>query len=355
MKRLASLAGTAPVAPLAVLACLAALSATPAAAQQPVTLGYFNAPAPGAPIRRPPTLGLAIGGDVHRAVMDTGSTGVVISATSIADLASLPALGPGQVVYSSSGRIMRGIHVMAPVTVVGADGTRLTTRPIRVLAVTRIDCTRRARNCRPIDAPRRVAMLGIGFARGTAGAGGAERNPFLNLPGMGSGAAAGAQGRGYVIGRQSVQVGLAPGDKTGFAIVKLAPRSGPGDWAPTPACLSLDARTPPACGTLLMDTGVTTMYLSATDAQRAGLETLGPRGEPEVAEGTRLAVAPGASQGAPAYGFTVGDLADPVAPERVILVGTGARPPFVNTTVRALNAFDYLFDADAGEVGFRMR
>ena len=56
---------------------------------------------------------------------------------------------------------------------------------------------------------------------------------------------------------------------------------------------------------------------------------------------------------APGYTFTAGDRDDAVVPERVILVGRGQRPPFVNTTVRALNAFDYLFDAEAGAVGFR--
>lgn len=344
------------------LAFLPALAGAPAAAQQAVTLPYFNAPADGEPIRRPPTLGLAVGGEVHRAVMDTGSTGVVISATSIADFDTLPVLGPGKLTYSSSGRIMRGVYVEAPVTVVGADGTRFTTRPIRILAVTRIDCLRAARSCTPVKAPRRVAMLGIGFARtrdespGT----GPRGNPFLNAPGMGTPDRLGALGRGYVAGRRSVTVGLAAADKAGFRLVKLKADPPTGDWAATPVCLALDGRAPAACGSLLMDTGVTTMFLTLPDAQTAGLATLDPRGATVLADGVALAVSPGEGQGAPAYGFTVGDRADPVVPERVILVGAGRmgrnpRAPFVNTTVRALNAFDYLFDADAGEVGFRPR
>ncbi|MFS8037851.1 hypothetical protein ACI7BZ_12970 [Xanthobacter sp. AM11] len=321
--------------------------AIPAAAQQAVTLPYFNAPAEGAPIRRPPTLGLAIGGAVHRAVMDTGSTGVVIAASSIPGFAALEPLGTGQITYTSSGRVMRGVHVRTPVTVVGADGTRLTTRPIVVLAVTRIDCLATARNCVPVEAPRRVAMLGIGFARSRHAGTGPERNPFLNPAGMEQ------AGRGYVVGRRAVKVGLSPDDKAGFSLVKLQPDAATGDFAPTPACLALDQRTPPACGSLLMDTGVTTMFLSLPDAQTSGLLARDRRGEPVLAAGTTLAVSPSEGASTPAYGFTVGDRANPVAPERVIVVGGGTRPPFVNTTVRALNAFDYLFDADAGEVGFR--
>lgn len=345
----------APVRRLALLAVLLAATLQSAAAQQAVTLPYLNAPAEGEPIRRPPTLGLSLGGPVRRAVMDTGSTGVVVSATAIAGFDALPVLGPGTLTYTSSGRVMRGVYVRTPVTVIGADGTQFTTRPIPVLAVTRIDCLATARDCVPIAAPRRVAMLGVGFARARDRQPGAgpERNPFLALPGMGDKGVPGTLGRGYVVGRRAVQVGLAAADKAGFSRVRLTADAKTGDWSPTPACLALDARTPPACGTLLLDTGVTTMFLTLPDAQTLGLEELDPRGERVVADGVPLAVRPGPRAGAPAYGFTVGDRADPVAPEGVILVGGGTRAPFVNTTVRALNAFDYLFDADAGEVGFR--
>ncbi|MFG1291061.1 hypothetical protein [Xanthobacter versatilis] len=334
---------------------LPALAAGGAAAQQGLTLPYLNAPPDGAPIRRPPTLGLSVGGEIHRAVMDTGSTGVVVSATSIAGFEALPQLGPGELTYSSSGRIMRGVYVETPVTLTGADGTSLTTRPIRVLAVTRIDCLKRARSCRPQEAPRRVAMLGIGFARSRDHQPGAtpERNPFLNLPGMGTPGQPGALGRGYVVRRQSVTVGLSAGDAQGFSQVKLTADPQTGDWAATPVCLSLAGRTPAACGTLLMDTGVTTMFLSLPLAQTDGLAIRSARGAPVVANGTRLAVSPGPGATAPAYAFTVGDASDPVVPQAAMLVGRGRRPIFVNTTVRALNAFDYLFDADAGVVGFR--
>lgn len=342
------------VRPALAILFLAAGLAAPARAQEPVMLRYLNAPAPGEPIRRSPTLGLAVGGETHSAIMDTGSTGVVISATSIAGFESLPPLGPGRVFYSSSGRIMRGVFVEVPVTVVGADGTRLTTRPIRVLAVTRIDCARRARSCRPIDMPRRVSMLGIGFARGRADD--AARNPFLNLPGMGARGEAAALARGYVVGREGVRVGITDRDREGFSLVKLRPDARTGDWEAAPVCLALEGRTPRACGTMLMDTGVTSMFLTLPDAQTEGLENVGPRGEPELGDGVSLAVSPGEGAQAPAYGFTVGDHANPVAPERVIMVRRPpGRPAFVNTTVHALNAFDYLFDDSRGEVGFRMR
>lgn len=327
-----------------------------AQAQQPVFLPYFNAPVAGQPIHRPPTLGIAIGGAVHRAVMDTGSTGVVIAATSIAGFDALTPLGPGEITYTSSGRIMRGVNVKVPVTLVGADGTRVTTRPIPVLAVTRIDCLRTARDCRPQDGPRRVAMLGVGFARAhdrQPGAGPA-RNPFLNLPGMGAtGGPAGPLARGYIVTRQGVQVGLAPNDGASFRQVALQLDAAGGDFGPVPACLALDNRAPAACGSLLLDTGVASMFLTLPPAQTEGLDTLDPRGARVLAEGVAVSIHAGPDATAPGYAFSVGDREDPVVPERVILVGRGQRPPFVNTTVRALNAFDYLFDAEAGAVGLR--
>lgn len=344
-------------ATLLLLPLLAAAMATPVLAQQPAFLPYLNARADGAPILRPPTLSMSInGGPARRAIMDTGSTGVVVSASAIPGFDQLTPLGPGELTYTSSGRIMRGVNVMVPVTVTGADGTSVTTQPIPVLAVTRIDCLRNARSCRPIDAPRRVSMLGIGFARAKdrqPGAGPA-RNPFLNVAGMGqTGTGTADFKRGYVVTRRGVQVGLAQGDGEAFSKVKLGSDAATGDWQPIPACLSLNGRTPAACGTMLLDTGVSVMYLTLPPAQTDGLDMPGLRGGRVVMDGASLAIAPGEGQPAPAYGFTVGDRGNPVTPARVILVGRGDRPAFVNTTVRALNAFDYLFDADAGEAGFR--
>ncbi|WP_238121268.1 MULTISPECIES: hypothetical protein [unclassified Xanthobacter] len=344
-------AARAPAAPTIIAGAALLIATTMASAQTagPVTLPYLNAPAPGAPITAPPTLGISIGGAMHRAVMDTGSTGVIISASSIAHLDQLPDLGPGSLTYSSSGRIMRGRYVVAPVTVHGADGRRVTTRPLPVLAVSRIDCLKTARNCTPRDKPRGVAMLGIGFARerdhqpqGTP-----EKNPFLNLPNM----APGALRRGYVVSRQGVQVGLT-GAEEGFTRISLARSDIPGEWAPLPACLSLAGRQPPACGTLLMDTGVTRMYLTVPESQSAGL-LAGGGADARLAPGTPVQVVPPNGVAGPRYGFTAGDAADPLAPAEIVVSRRARRAPFINTTVRFLNGFDYLYDADAGVVGLR--
>ncbi len=336
---------------------LPAHAASPGSAEgtaRPVGLRYLNAPPEGEPLLRSPLLGISINGGRRRAVMDTGSTGIVISASAIPGWQSLPDLGPGKLTYTSSGRVMVGRYVEAAVTITGADGASLTTRPMPVLAVTGIECLMAARDCEPSTAPEHVSMLGVGFARESdrQSGGTPEKNPFLNLPGMGApGGPAGPLGRGYIVTRAGVQVGLSPADGAGFTRVALAPGEIPGEWRAAPACYSLAGRTPPACGTMLVDTGVVRSFLTVPEAQFAGL--LAPDGAPRLADGTRVDVVPGPGAAAPHYGYAVGDWMNPVAPTEVVVVPHAGKPAFLNTSVRFLNAYDYLYDADGGAVGFR--
>src|SRR3954470_12465530 len=113
------------------------VSGNHAFAQGGVFLRYLNAPASGADIAEPPRLHVSFGGREHTAVMDTGSTGMAVSANAIPDLARLPSEGDGTLTYSSAGRVMRGTWVRTRVTVRGANGATVTTSPIPVLAVTR--------------------------------------------------------------------------------------------------------------------------------------------------------------------------------------------------------------------------
>lgn len=334
-------------------AMLPAPAASAAESAHPVTLRYLNAPAPGRPILHPPKLSLSINGRARPAVMDTGSTGIVVAASAIPNIAQLPDLGPGTLTYSSSGRIMVGRYVRTAVTLSGADGTSITTRPLPVLAVTRIDCLKTARRCRPNAAPDHVSMLGVGFGRekdhqSTATP---DKNPLLNLPAMGPpGGPAGALGRGYIVTRTGVQIGLGANDAVTFSRVALRPSAIAGEWEGAAACYALDGRTPPACGSLLVDTGVFRSFLTVPEEQFAGLVAAGP---PVLIAGTRLDISPAPNAAAPQYGFRVGDHANPLAPTEVILVRRPGPAAFFNTSVRFLNGFDYLYDADAGIVGFR--
>ncbi|WP_424136544.1 hypothetical protein [Roseomonas chloroacetimidivorans] len=287
--------------------------------------------------------------------MDTGSTGVVVAANMIPDLQSLPSLGPAELTYSSSGRVMQGQWVVAPVTIAGAGGAAIRTRPMPILAVTRISCLVQARDCTPEEAPRHVAMLGIGFARqGDHQAQSTpDHNPFLQL----ADTAGHEARRGYMVTRDGVHVGLRGDDiHSDFLKVQLARSQHFVDWAAPPACISVAGAVPPACGTVLMDTGVSRMFLTVPPGQLAGVATRGTAGELTLIPGTSVSIQLRPEGSAPwGYTFAAEDVSNPVAPRGITLVGPGERPVFVNTSFRFLNGFDYLFDADRGLVGYRAR
>jgi len=309
----------------------------------------------GKPRSTPPMLSLSFGGEPVHAVMDTGSTGIVVAATAIPGIDALRQIGPGTLTYSSSGRIMRGRWVETPVSIGGANGASVTTKPLPVLAVERIDCFENARDCQPTDAPRHVAMMGIGFARESdhQGQSTPDKNPFLNLPSMGTMEAPGPLRRGYVVTRDGVHVGLTAANTRGdYRFIKLARASDGRDWAPLPACIAVE-RGAPACGTALIDTGVSIMYLTLPPDREAG-RIASAAGGRTLAAGTRLSIGFGEAGAPPTgYDFAAGDAGDPAAPGRIVLVEGTNRPTFVNTSVHALNVLDYLFDADGGYVGFR--
>lgn len=322
---------------------------------QGVYLPYVNAPGPGGNITAVPRLRISFGERSYDAVMDTGSTGVVVSAEKIPNIASLQSLGAGELTYSSSGRIMIGQWVVTPMTIMGADGTRIITAPIAVLAVTRIACTPRARRCTPNEAPRGVSMLGMGFGRRSDAQNGAQKNPFLNIAKLNGDPVNGERiRRGYIVTRRGVHVGLTATNTQGdFSYVKLTPGSDGQVWAATPACISVNGAKPAACGSLLMDTGVTAMYLTVPDSQApTDIRTVDGVG-PTLVPGTKLTISIPTEEAPQAlYSFAVGDELNPLAPRKLNLVER-SRPPFVNTSVSFLNGFDYLYDADGGFVGLR--
>jgi len=327
-----------------------------------VFLPYLDAPGVNDDIAALPHLRISFGARSYGVVMDTGSTGVVVSADKIPGIDRLPSLGPGKLTYSSSGRIMTGRWVVTPVTIAGADGAGMTTAPMPVLAVSRIDCTATARRCTANESPRGVSMLGIGFGRPGStepnddqAQGRRDKNAFLNIAAIDGDAGNGAPlRRGYIVTRQGVHIGLtADNTRSDFAYVKLAPAASGRDWAPLPACISINGATPAACGSLLMDTGVTTMYLTVPEDQAPpGIRTRDGR-SPTLRAGTQVAISIPAEENATArYTFKLGDDGNPLAPARLVLVDR-AGAPFVNTSVRFLNGFDYLYDADGGYVGLR--
>jgi hypothetical protein len=339
-----------------VVSTLAALAAEPnpyAGFDQGVFLPYINAPADDADITTQPRLRISFGGPSRIVVMDTGSTGVVVSAGDIPDLDTLPAM-PGKLTYTSSGKVMVGNWVTTPVTIEGRNGAKFVTKPMPVLAVSEIQCLGTARNCHPLSDPRGVAMLGIGFGR--EGDDQAESTPDKNAFLSGTGGE--RFRRGYVVTRTGVHVGLTAANAgEDFARVKLEPNpSVTGDWSAATVCIAVNGKSPAVCGTSLVDTGVTGMFLTLPPDLVGDSVTENDSGAKTLANGTALAFFfPGTDPDKPvaeaSYGFDVAQQTNPLEPEFLDLNTT--RAPFVNTSVHFLNGFDLLYDADGGYIGYR--
>jgi hypothetical protein len=331
-----------------VLSASAVALAAPAMAAEPLAsypetggtfLPFYDAPPPGEPLRAPPTLDISFGGRNYRAVVDTGSTGIVVAASMIPGFDSLPNQGEGKLVYTSSGRVMHGSWVTTPVRVSGADGSAVKTAAMTVLAVTQVTCLENARDCMPLDAPEHIAMLGIGFGRehDDQPQSTPDKNPLLQVAGRGR--------AGYVVSREGLWVSLSRQDVgRSFTFAKL--ERGSSDWQAMPVCISLKDVKPSACGTLLMDTGVGRSFLTVPDGQISA-DVLDDRRLPD---GTNVTVSE--PSGKPILSYTVGDRTNPVTPSEVI-VRLAPEKTFINTSFHFLNAFDYLYDAEGGYVGYR--
>ena len=289
------------------------------------------------------------GSEPRRFGMDTGSTGIVVSADHYRPGPNDTDDGPGELTYNSSGRVLQGQRHTTDVVIHRDPWTPLATARVQVLRVTHITCLERARNCRPEDAPRGVAFMGIGFARrsaqGTTDA--AARNPFVNLVSLASGAPLASVRAGYRLTRDGAALGLSEDSTRGFAFVKLAPAgttaAGLPQWQA--ATLTVAADGAAGDGTLLMDTGINYMFLSPPEGSGLGRGRAAP-------PGTRVEIwLPNFRQPRAHYAFTVGERLSPLEPERVEVVRD--RGVFVNTGRQFLQGFDYLYDALGGHVGYR--
>ena len=102
------------------------------------------------------------------------------------------------------------------------------------------------------------------------------------------------------------------------------------------------------CGTVLVDTGIATMIVGLDTAQRP------PTMQHIIPNGTRIRIGiPTFTDSALAYSVTTGAGDDTLAPQGKPAARWSRTGPFVNTGRHVLARYDYLFDADAGHIGFR--
>ena len=297
-----------------------------------------------------PTVWLSLNGARPRWFgMDTGSTGIVVSAEHFIPGPGDVAQGPGRLVYNSSGRVLTGEQWMTNVVIRRDEYTPVATARVQVLRVDRIACLEHARDCRPDSEPRNVSYMGVGFDRGAAQATAdnpSPKNPFVSLVSLNSGRPVSSVRPGYVITRNGVHLGMTPALTRHMAFVKLTPKAhaaGVPDWNGAPMTVSVDGVA--GRGTMLMDTGINYMFLSPPAGTRLERGRRAP-------DGTRIELfMPDRQRPQPAfYEFRVGRRGNPLHPERVEVVRDAT--VFVNTGRMFLEGFDYLYDAAGGYVGY---
>lgn len=316
---------------------------------------------------------------VFSMTMDSGSTGVVISAADLPNYS--PRSNPeGWEFLSSSKRLWVGHWVQSRIEFVSTAGETLVTAEVPVLAVeVEYDCpswSEKANqpNCAAprstTEMPRGIAYLGVGFGREHDGQpqGTPDKNPFLNVTAIdGQPIVHDRYRSGYVITQNGVHIGLSSTNSQGFGWSKLQGRSlgkggtpasnDPRDWPEARMSVSVNGE-PAQPGAVLVDTGIAQMYLDVPDPSQLPTQPVVDPSRQDVKAiglipGTTVNVSfPDASHPIARYAFAADDGQELDAPTAV-LVNSSTPFAFVNTGRHFLRSFDLAFDANGGWFGLR--
>jgi len=312
--------------------------------------------------------------------MDTGSVGIIVGSNYFAPPASgrddESFIGPGSETLTSSGVIVAGDWYKTTVRLFDGD-TLVATSTVPVLAVSKVSCEPNARDCHVSDASgANTHYFGVGFAGGAGQPQGTpDKNAFLNVTSVPGSAS--LPSPGYILTTQGAQIGLTASNAQGFALIKLEPVLAPNatqwqtppasaellsDWQHTRGVITVNGKSAP--GVVLFDTGVSTGFLTPplgvsplTGTGPAGAECNGSTPPGCAVTGTSVRASfPQLPFPIASLNYTVGagngpQNGNPVSPFAVAVDHNGAA--FLNTTVRFLQAFDYMYDAANGFTGLR--
>lgn len=333
----------------------------------------------------PPKLNFSIAGDntIHTVTMDTGSVGVAMSATNIPNyetLKSAPGAKPGTQFLSSSKVLWVGTWVPMTVTLYDRANNPVATSEVLILGVEKSGTCDSYQSdqqiCSNLPAPEKpVLYMGVGFGQEAdfQPQGTPDKNVLLNLRSMnGQPIVDGTFNKGYIIGRQGIQVGLTAANTSGFRFAQLAPYPQyPGDWMMPQGCITVNPEVNrnadgPVCtmANILVDTGIPQSYMTLPPSIQFGKVQQADLSEPTkmvwvLAPNTSVAVQiPNAGNPIATDAFIVGAGA-PNEPAQVIPSSTEPPPPapkkapFINTGRHFLRQYQFLYDAKQGYVGMK--
>jgi hypothetical protein len=295
------------------------------------------------------SINLSIGqGAAHEVIVDTGSEALIVPKSALGPAVQTPSPAqPFTYEYTSDGYILKGEVVTASVALgVGgtfkggaASGLPVTTAmPVHVLES--ISCDSAYPDCKPPTDLSSFGVLGAGFGRDPSVT--PASNALLQIAEVSSG----RMRPGYIISDNPPQLTIGvPASTADFALVSLAPGAS-GDWASTslPGCVHLPSWS--LCGSILVDTGLDYAIVSI------------PQGGATPYDGGVVPSGAPITFDVPDDGSAMTCSSDlgastPQSPTEVQFRHPPISTPFINTGRSVLALYDYLFDATAGQVGFR--
>ncbi|GGF65399.1 hypothetical protein GCM10007301_26430 [Azorhizobium oxalatiphilum] len=312
-------------------------------------------------------LGVNLRGHALNPTVDTGSTGMAISAHYLGlDPNTFTTDSPGWVFYDSSGLLLTGYFINDTITftlATDAHGNPVTvTSQVPVLVVTKAQCLGGGGNsgsCHLSEATT-TQMIGIGFGRNTMGSGAVDvdtsntantaallkamadtpqsYNPLLNIDGTSSS----TYRNGYIVTPTGIHLGLTAANTSAaysYGQLVLGPSQTGTTWQMAQATVTVGKTS--GTGALLMDTGVSDGFI--------GL----PKGSTIVSsDGTVVTLS--IEGGIATYSFTLGDTSNPQAPTKVDIYHQPDSSSFVNSSVHTYAGYNVLYDADGGFVGLSL-
>jgi hypothetical protein len=298
------------------------------------------------------------GSDFKTFTIDTGSLGTIVTKSNLVMDSNVHGPGaPGQQFYDSSGYVFTGNYYLAPVSLKLKDGSYVQTNPILVLAVDGVHCHTGYSKCH-ISGPPNLHYLGVGFDRGDANTGSLFSSPsdnaFLELTDANNGADISG---GYILSTDGVTLGITANNSSGFNMVTLDPNSmAIGDWNAVPGCYGFPSLpgAPQFCGNLLLDVGISEMFMDApSDQWPAGSYD----SNNNVPEGVNMSIQAGTNnQWAMSYSYNAVQPPDPpIGPAPTYSQWIDKSNIFVNTGRRPLLAFDYLYSGSCGLAAFKQK
>lgn len=312
-----------------------------------------------------PSLRGSIFGRGQTFLVDTGTTGAIISASLVPNVKLTQHYPAGWHYLARQETLLNGRFVTLDMTLRSKSRSAVSRVPV-LIVTNALRCpgyneSNDSGVCRRRNAQRvrlgNIIYLGVGF--GDSGTGGDNpfstpaNNPFLNIISI-DGANVPALRTGYAISSRGIQLGLTPNNTAGAVWTPLLKTTDPDPraWALPQLSFTINNSSEPVQAEALVDTSTPCMYIQSSP--QIGLPSIQDIASVrQVRPGTKLTFAfPNFDNGVAGYDFVVGDMGFPSQPSVVEPVdAVDGIKSLVNLGRNFLFGFDMIFDAVGGRFG----